>query len=130
MTINKLKFLKIFIASVFLFILAPKINRVLAQSLSGTTWNITVQSISPKPYNFIFSDSGNKGNVLKPNGKLADFTWVEDGKGNWSIQIMQMIDGVQKIENLYGKFSGNSGSGYYISFKDKSKMLPLTMTKK
>jgi nitrous oxidase accessory protein NosD len=130
MVIKNLKYLKVFVMGVCLFILSPKMNRVWAQSFSGTTWDITVQSISTKPYNFIFGDSGNKGNVLYPDGTLANFTWAEDGKGNWSITIERMVNGVQKTETFYGKITGNTGTGFYANTADKKNLKPLTMTKK
>lgn len=130
MIINNLKLLKVSIICVCLFILSSKTNLVLAQSLSGTKWNVTVQSISAKPYNFIFGDSGNKGNVLYPDATLADFTWAEDGKGNWSITIERMVNGVQKTESFYGKITGNTGTGFYANTIDRKNLKPLTMTKK
>jgi hypothetical protein len=103
---------------------------ITAQSLSGTTWDITIPSISTKPYNFIFGITGNKGNVLYPDATLADFKWAEDGKGNWSITIERMVNGVQKTETFYGKITGNTGTGFYANTIDRKNLKPLTMTKK
>jgi hypothetical protein len=100
------------------------------QSLSGSTWNVTIPTLSAKPYNFIFGDTGNKGNVLYPDNTLADFTWAEDGKGNWSITIERMVNGVQKTEIFYGKITGNTGTGFYANTANRKNLKPLTMTKK
>jgi hypothetical protein len=100
------------------------------QTLSGTRWDISIVSISPKPYNFIFGDTGNKGNVLYPDGTLASFTWAEDDKGNWSITVERMVNGVQKKETFYGKITGNSGTGFYANTAIKKNLKSLTMVKK
>ncbi|TAD86239.1 MAG: hypothetical protein EAY75_09010 [Bacteroidetes bacterium] len=101
-----------------------------AQSLSGSTWNVTVPTLFAKPYNFIFGTTGNKGNVLYPDSTLADFSWAEDGNGNWSIKVERMVSGVQKIETFYGKISGNVGSGFYYNTTNRKNLKPLTMVKK
>jgi hypothetical protein len=119
--------IKAFVALVFLCLFIAQTAP--AQSLSGTTWNVNVPSISAKPYNFIFSDTGNKGNVLMANGTLADFTWAEDGKGNWSITVERMVNGVHKTEIFYGKITGNTGTGFYANTADRKNLKPLTMTK-
>ncbi len=116
------------VALIFLCLLMAKTTT--AQTLAGTTWNITVPSISAKPYNFIFGASDNKGNVLMPNGTLSDFTWSEDGKGNWSIQIIPVPPDNKKTEIFYGKITGNSGTGFYSNTKDRKNLKPLTMVKK
>ncbi len=121
-----MKSLKLWIILVFL--VASKALQ--AQSLSGTTWNITIPSISTKPYNFIFGATGNRGNVLYPDATLADFTWAEDGKGNWSITVERMINGVQKTETFFGKITGNTGTGFYANTTDRKNLKPLTMIKK
>ena len=121
-----MKLLKLCVALICLFVSLS----IQAQTLSGTTWNVTIPSISAKPYNFIFSATGNKGNVLYPDNTLADFTWLEDGKGNWSITIERMINGVKKKETLNGKISGNTGTGFYTNTADKKNFKPLTMVKK
>jgi hypothetical protein len=100
-----------------------------AQSLSGSTWNVTIPALSAKPYNFIFGTTGNKGNVLYPDATLADFTWAEDGKGNWSITVERMVNGVHKTETFYGKITGNTGTGFYANTADRKNLKPLTMTK-
>jgi hypothetical protein len=122
------KAFKMGILGVFLCIYGVQIGE--AQSLAGKTWNMTVPAISAKPYNFIFSDTGNKGNVLMPDGILADFTWAEDGKGNWSITVERMVNGVQKTEAFFGKITGNTGTGFYANTADRKNLKPLTMTKK
>ena len=119
---------KIWMFGILLCLLS--IQNIKAQSLSGTTWNVTVPAISAKPYNFIFADTGNKGNVLMPDRKLANFTWSEDGKGNWSITLEQFINGVKKIETFYGKITGSTGTGFYANTVDGKKLKPLMMTKK
>lgn len=103
---------------------------VFSQSLAGTTWNITVPEISSRPFNFIFGITGNKGNVLLPDGTLTDFTWTEDASGNWAIIIQQMVQGIPQIYQLSGNCSGNKGSGFYTFPADSRPSLPLTMTKK
>lgn len=107
-------------------------NPLLAQkqTLSGTRWDVTVAGISSKPYNFIFSDTGNKGNALYPDGTLANFTWAEDDKGNWTITVERMVNGVQKTETFYGKVTGGTGTGFYASTATKKNLKPLTMVKK
>lgn len=100
-----------------------------AQSLSGSTWNVTITALSHKPYNFIFGTMGNKGNVLYPDATLADFTWAEDGKGNWSITVERMVNGVKIIENFYGKIIGKKGTGFYVNTADRKKLKPLTIAK-
>ncbi len=65
-----------------------------------------------------------------PDSKLANFTWSEDGKGNWSITLEQFINGVKKIETFYGKITGSIGSGFYANTADRKNLKPLTMTKK
>jgi len=100
-----------------------------AQSLSGSTWNVTIPALSAKPYNFIFGTTGNKGNVLYPDSTLADFTWAEDEKSNWSIRVERMVNGVKKIETFYGKVSGKTGTGFYANAADRKTLKPLTMTK-
>lgn len=99
------------------------------QTLSGTRWDITVASISTKPFNFIFGTTGDKGNVLYPDATLADFTWAEDGKGNWSVKVERMVNGVQKTETFYGKITGNTGTGFYANKADRKNLKPLTMVK-
>lgn len=116
------------IGLLFFFFLAFCMNTQ-SQSLLGTTWNITVPTISAKPYNFIFGATGNKGNVLMPNNKLIDFTWSEDGKGNWSIKVEQIINSAKKTEIFYGKITGNTGTGFYTNTTDKKNLKPLTMAK-
>ena len=120
-----MKFLKLWIALVCL-VASQALH---AQSLSGTTWNITIPSTSTKPYNFIFGATGNKGNVLYPNATLADFTWAEDGKGNWSIMVERIVNGVQKTETFYGKITGNTGTGFHANTADRKNLKPLTMIK-
>jgi hypothetical protein len=100
-----------------------------AQSLSGSTWNVTITALSSKPYNFIFGTTGNKGNVLYPDSTLADFTWAEDGKGNWSITVERMVNGVKKAETFYGKILGKTGTGFYANANDRKNLKLLTMTK-
>ena len=100
-----------------------------AQSLSGSTWNVTIPALSAKPYNFIFGTTGNKGNVLYPDATLADFTWAEDGKGNWSIMVERIVNGVQKTETFYGKITGNTGTGFHANTADRKNLKPLTMIK-
>jgi hypothetical protein len=101
-----------------------------AQSLSGSTWNVTIPALYAKPYNFIFGTTGNKGNVLYPDSTLADFTWAEDGKGNWSITVERMVNGVKKTETFYGKITGKTGTGFYANTADRKNLKPLTMAKK
>jgi hypothetical protein len=124
----KIKPFRIIMLSVFLSLFASNIANT--QSLAGTTWDMTIPTISTKPYNFIFGATGNKGNVLMPDSTLADFTWAEDGKGNWSITIERMVNGVQKTETFYGKITGNTGTGFYANTADRKNLKPLTMTKK
>ncbi len=100
------------------------------QTLSGTRWDVSILSNSAKPYNFIFGTTGNKGNVLYPDSTLADFTWAEDEKGNWSITVERMVNGVQKTESFYGKITGSTGTGFYANTADRKNLKPLTMVKK
>lgn len=100
------------------------------QTLAGTTWNLTVPALSDTPYNFIFNTTNKTGNVLKPDNTLTDFTWSEDGRGNWTIYIEQMINGVRKNEKFYGKINGNKGVGYYSNSSNRKIYKPLNMTKK
>jgi hypothetical protein len=99
------------------------------QTLSGTRWDITIKSISSKPFDFIFGTTGNKGNVLYPDSTLADFTWTEDEKGNWLITVVRIINGVQKTESFYGRITGNTGTGFYANTANRKKLKPLTMVK-
>ncbi len=99
-------------------------------TLSGTRWNVTVASISNKPYSFIFGDSGNKGNVLYPDSTLCDFTWAEDSNGNWSITVERLVNGIKKTETFYGKITGKTGTGFYANTADIKNLKPLIMSKK
>lgn len=99
------------------------------QSLAGTTWNVSVPAISNAPYNFIFNAVNKTGNVLKPDKTLTDFVWSEDGNGNWTITVEEMVNGVKKSENFYGKITGNTGTGYYTNSANVKVQKPFTMIK-
>ncbi|SFC13812.1 hypothetical protein SAMN05421780_10353 [Flexibacter flexilis DSM 6793] len=100
-----------------------------SQTLAGTTWDVTVPALSNAPYNFIFNATSKTGNVLKPDNTLTDFTWSEDGKGNWFITIEEMVDGVKRSENFYGKITGNKGVGFYTCSTNRKAQKNLTMVK-
>ncbi len=120
-------YLKLF--TIILCFVTFKNIKAQSPSLVGTRWDITVPSISEKPYNVIFGVS-KKGNILFPENELADFIWSEDGNGNWSITVERMIKGFKKIDIFYGKINGNTGTGFYSNTIDKKILKPLTMLKK
>lgn len=120
-------YLKLF--TIILCFVTFKNIKAQSPSLVGTRWDITVPSISEKPYNVIFGVS-KKGNILFPENELADFIWSEDGNGNWSITVERMIKGFKKIDIFYGKINGNTGTGFYSNTIDKKNLKPLTMLKK
>lgn len=117
-----------FIGIISIFLWVSQFVNAQTPSLAGTRWNISVPSISNKPYNVIFG-ANKVGNILFPENELADFIWSEDGLGNWSITVERMIKGIKKTDIFYGKINGNTGTGFYSNATDKKNLKPLTMIK-